>query len=148
MINNPQNNQPQFSTSRSLNTPVKGESMTDQFKLENVGGIMMGNRVAPKRFITETIPTMHPQQQMNVFQREMIREQESGPDASEKMSKDENFIFPLNNDGYHDKILNLLKINNNKALNTLYYKVVPQIKKNNLLALDMSSSSVINSVFN
>ncbi len=66
------------------------------------------------------------------------RDPESQADASERVPK-EDFIFPSNNDAYHEKILSLLKISNNKPLNMLYYKVVPQISKGNLLMLDLSS---------
>ena len=60
------------------------------------------------------------------------------PETSDKMSKDEQFISPGNNETYHEKILNLLKIANNKALNALYYNVVPMLSKNALLMLDLS----------
>jgi len=65
---------------------------------------------------------------------------DSNSEASERISKEETFIMPSNNDGYHEQILSMLKISNNKSLNGLYYKLVPQINKGSLLMLDLSAS--------
>lgn len=50
----------------------------------------------------------------------------------------EEFVNPSSNEGYHEKILALLKITNNKVLNSIYNKSVPQISKNSLLLLDLT----------
>lgn len=44
------------------------------------------------------------------------------------------------NESYHEKILTLLKIQNNSTLNNIYYKTIPSIKKAPLLNLDLSAS--------
>ncbi len=69
-----------------------------------------------------------------------VPQSESLADISERTQKEEAFIVPVNNDGYHEKILSMLKIANNKPLNLMYYKIVPQINKGSLLMLDLSTS--------
>ena len=69
-----------------------------------------------------------------------VPQSESMADVSEKTVKEETFIIPSNNDSYHEKILNLLKIGNNKPLNSIYYRMVPQINKGSLLVHDLSAS--------
>lgn len=71
-------------------------------------------------------------------QKESSKDQESYPEGSERAPREEMYINPKINDPYHEQILGLLKIVNNKTLNSIYYRVVPQIKKNSLLALDLS----------
>ncbi len=64
----------------------------------------------------------------------------SDPRDSSSVTEDlSEFVFPSNNDAYHEKLLTLLKINNNKPLNALYYNVVPRISKGSLLMLDLSA---------
>ena len=63
------------------------------------------------------------------------------PSEDNKYKNQESSISPITNDGYHEKILSLMKIFNNKPLNQLYYKLVPKISRNSLFTLDLSAAS-------
>jgi len=47
------------------------------------------------------------------------------------------------NEAYHEKVLALLKINNNKVLNNIYKRNVPSISKNALLMYDLTLASSV-----
>ena len=70
--------------------------------------------------------------------KETVKDQGSAAELSERFIKEEAFISTSNNDEYHERILSDFKLDDNKALNDLFYKHVPQLKKSSLLTLDLS----------
>jgi len=136
MINNqasnPAGNAAANSASKPMDIPVQDAVPV---KTESVPAPLPAMRRAPSE-----VP---PQTSLSPPPKETARDQESCADASERTAKEDVFIVPSNNDIYHEKILSLLKISNNRILNTLYYKVVPQISKSTLLSLDLSATLTV-----
>jgi hypothetical protein len=64
---------------------------------------------------------------------------EAAAETNDKKVKEDLLFSTSSNETYHDKILQMLKITNNRPLNTLYYNVVPTLNKGALLKLDLSS---------
>jgi len=59
---------------------------------------------------------------------------------------EETYIYPETNDEYHGRILNEFDIPNNHSLNSIYYKSIPKIDKEDLLTTDFSKSFEDNKV--
>ena len=83
-------------------------------------------------------PSAHVQPPTASVPKEAVKDQGSAAELSERFVKDEAFISTSNNDEYHERILSDFKLDDNKALNDLFYKYVPQLKKSSLLTLDLS----------
>ena len=54
--------------------------------------------------------------------------------------KEQLYIYPVNNEKYHENMLNLLNISPDKQLSLLYYREVPQINKGQLMKFDWNGS--------
>lgn len=80
----------------------------------------------------------------NESQRLMLEmgQMSSMSEGTSRTPQDELISFS-DNEAYHEKVLTLLKINNNKALNSIYKRHVPTISKNALLMFDLTLASSV-----
>lgn len=69
--------------------------------------------------------------------------QRQSNEADIRVIPQDEYINFGDNEAYHEKVLALLKINNNKVLNNIYKRHVPSISKNALLMYDLTLASSV-----
>ena len=84
---------------------------------------------------TAFIPAISSQQANTVTAKEVTTPQK---EPAEITMPPDLLINTSFNEDYHEKILTLLKITNNKVLNSIYCKTVPQVNRNALLMFDLT----------
>jgi len=100
------------------------------------------NKSAPQNIDPQLVPMLVEYNRLEKIVTSTPEPQPAPAQMQPPVVKDE-LISPIANEPYHEKILNLLKITNNKALNSIYHKIVPQISKNGLLLLDLTMSQAV-----